>query len=168
MPPDAAPIAGFGALLERFYDKANLHGMWERHRANYAAMIERYHEPLAKMVFDTDIYLKLQSGGYLGRTFTVLLDFMGDPSQANARNYGADYYVVVFPSPDPNAVDPLKMPQIRHTYLHYLLDPMADKHPGAVKRPAALQPHEPGVQLRVKWESTLSGNSGWWSPPRAI
>jgi hypothetical protein len=134
MPPDAVPIAGFGALLERFYDRANLHGIWERHRANYAALIERYHEPLAKMVFDTDIYLKLQSGGYLGRTFTVLLDFMGDPSQANARNYGSDYYVIVFPSPDPNAVDPLKMPQIRHTYLHYLLDPMADKHPSAVKR----------------------------------
>jgi len=134
MPPDAAPIGGFGALLERFYDKADLHGIWERHRANYAALIERYHEPLAKMVFDTDIYLRLQSGGYLGRTFTVLLDFMGDPNQANARNYGADYYVVVFPSSDPNAIDPLKMPQIRHTYLHYLLDPMAEKHPGAVKR----------------------------------
>ena len=35
---------------------------------------------------------------------------------------------MVFPSPDPSAVDPLKMPQIRHTYLHYLLDPMAEKH----------------------------------------
>src|SRR6201998_1607132 len=134
MPPDAAPIGAFGALLERFYDKANLHGVWERHRANYAALIERYHEPLAKMVFDTDIYLKLQSGGYLGRTFTVLLDFMANPNEANARNYGSRDYVFVFPSPDPNAVDPLKMPQIRHTYLHYLLDPMADKHPSAVKR----------------------------------
>jgi tetratricopeptide (TPR) repeat protein len=134
MPPDAVPIAGFGALLEHFYDKADLHSIWERHRANYAALVERYHVPLAKMVFDTDIYLRLQSGGYLGRTFTVLLDFMGDPGQANARNYGADYYVVVFPSPDPTSVDPLKMPQIRHTYLHYLLDPMADKHPAAIKR----------------------------------
>lgn len=134
MPPDAGPIAGFGALLEHFYDKAQLHSIWERHRANYAALVERYHVPLAKMVFDTDIYLKLQSGGYLGRTFTIFLDFMGDPNEANARNYGTDYYVVVFPSPDPSAADPLKMPQIRHTYLHYLLDPMAEKHFSAVKR----------------------------------
>lgn len=134
MPPDAAPLAGFGAQLEKFYEKANLHAIWERHRANYAALVERYHVPLAKMVFDTDIYLKLQSGGYLGRTFTIYLDFMGDPNQANARNYGSDYYVVVFPSPDPNAVDALKMPQIRHTYLHYLLDPMAEKNFSAVKR----------------------------------
>ncbi len=134
LPPDAAPLTGFGTVLEDFYDKAELHSIWERHRANYAALVERYHEPLAKMVFDTDIYLRLQSGGYLGRTFTILLDFMGDPNQANARNYGTDYYVVVFPSPDPNSVDPLKMPQIRHTYLHYLLDPMAEKHFGAIKQ----------------------------------
>jgi len=134
MPPDASPLTAFGALLERFYDKASLHSIWEQHRGDYAAMVARYHVPLQKMVFDTDIYLKLQSGGYLGRTFTIILDFMGDPGEANARNYGADYYVVVFPSPDPNASQPLKMEQIRHTYLHYLLDPMAEKHFTAVKR----------------------------------
>jgi len=134
MPPDAAQIAGFGALLEKFYDKAGLHAIWERHRNNYAALATRYHEPLAKMVFDTEIYLKLQSGGYLGRTFTVYMDFMGDPSQANARNYGSDYDVVVFPSPDPAAGSPLKMDEIRHTFLHYLMDPLAEKHPSAVKR----------------------------------
>ena len=86
MPPDAAPISAFGALLERFYEKAGLHAIWERHRADYAALTLRYHVPLAKMVFDTDIYLKMQSGGYLGRTFTIYLDFLGDPNQANARN----------------------------------------------------------------------------------
>src|SRR6201988_3628744 len=59
---------------------------------------------------------------------------MGDPNEANARNYGADYYVVLFPSPDPTSVDPLKMPQIRHTYLHSLLDPMAEKHFSSIKR----------------------------------
>ncbi len=134
LPPDAVPIAAFSAQLEQFYEKAQLHTIWERHRANYAALVERYHLPLAKMVFDTDIYLRLQSGGYLGRTFTVYLDFMGDPKEANARNYGTDYDVVLFPSPDPNSVNPLKMPQIRHTYLHYLLDPMADKHPSSIKR----------------------------------
>ena len=55
----------------------------------------------------------------------------------NARNYGSDYFVVVFPSPDPTSAAPLKMEQIRHTYLHYLMDPMAEKHYSAVKR---LQP----------------------------
>ena len=132
MPPDAASIVGFAAVLERFYEKAGLHAIWERHRNNYAALTDRYHEPLAKMVFETEIYLKLASAGYLGRTFTVYLDFLGDPAQANARNYGSDYYVVVFPSPD--AASGLKMDQIRHTYLHYLMDPLGEKHFSSMKR----------------------------------
>ena len=156
MPPDAVPIAGFGALLERFYDKVALHSIWESHRANYAALVARYHEPLAKMVFDTDIYLKLQSGGYLGRTFTILLDFMGDPNDANARNYGANYYVVVFPSPDPTTVDPLKMPQIRHTYLHYLLDPMAEKHFTAIKRLEPLLQSVKNAPLEENFKTDIS------------
>ena len=60
MPPDAAPITGFGALLERFYDKAALHSVWEAHRADYAALVARYHVPLQKILFPTDIYLNLQ------------------------------------------------------------------------------------------------------------
>ena len=156
LPPDAQAIGAFGVQLEQFYEKAGLHSIWERHRANYAALIERYHVPLAKMVFDTDIYLKMQSGGYLGRTFTVYLDFMGDPSEANARNYGTDYDVVVFPSPNPNAVDPLKMPQIRHTYLHYLLDPMADKHPSAIKRIEPLLQSVKGAPLEESFKKDIS------------
>jgi Domain of unknown function (DUF4932) len=156
MPPDAAPIAAFGALLERFYDKAQLHSIWERHRANYAALVERYHVPLAKMVFDTDIYLKMQSGGYLGRTFTVYLDFLGDPNQANARNYGTDYYVVVFPSPDPSSATPLKMEEIRHTYLHYLLDPLAEKHFSSIKRIEPLLQSVKRAPLEESFKSDIS------------
>ena len=139
LPPDAGSIAGFGALLERFYDKAGLHSIWERHRNDYQAAIARYHGPLAKMVFDTEIYLKQPSSQYLGRMFTIYLDFMGSPNETDARNYGSDYYVVVFPAPNTNsgAAAPetaLKMEQIRHTFLHYEMDPLAEKHYSAIKR----------------------------------
>ena len=138
LPPDASAIAGFGALLEKFYDKAGLHGVWERHRNDYNALTQRYHEALAKMVFDTEIYLKQPSAQYLGRRFTIYLDFMGSPNETDARNYGADYYVVVFPAPSGSKEAPrasaLKMQQIRHTFLHYEMDPLADKHFAAVKR----------------------------------
>ena len=137
LPPDAAGISSFGALLEKFYDKASLHSIWERHRNEYAAAMRRYHEPLAKMVADTEFYLK-QPSQYLGRRFTVYLDFMGSPNETDARNYGSDYYVVVFPAPNTNAgAEPqsaLKMAQIRHTFLHYELDPLADKHYTSMKR----------------------------------
>jgi hypothetical protein len=156
LPPDAVPIAAFGAVLERFYDKAGLHAIWERHRASYAALVERYHVPLAKMVFDTDIYLKMQSGGYLGRTFTIYLDFLGDPNQANARNYGIDYYVVLFPSPDAGSGAALKMAEIRHTYLHYLLDPLAEKHFSSIKRVEPLLQSVKRAPLEESFKTDIS------------
>jgi tetratricopeptide (TPR) repeat protein len=138
LPPDAGAITAFGTLLEKFYEKAGLHSIWERHRNDYAAAMNRYHEPLAKMVFDTEIYLKQPSSQYLGRRFTIYLDFMGSPNETDARNYGSDYYVIVFPAPNTPSGAPakaaLKMDQIRHTFLHYELDPLADKHYSGIKR----------------------------------
>jgi tetratricopeptide (TPR) repeat protein len=82
------------------------------------------------LTFDTEIYLKMPSAGYLGRQFTVFLDAMGAPGQTNARNYASDYYVVISPS----SGTAIKLQQIRHTYLHYLLDPLALKNGDSFKR----------------------------------
>jgi tetratricopeptide (TPR) repeat protein len=128
--PDASPVVGILPTLQKFYVDGGLHAIWERHLPAYAAFTDRYHAPLAKMLFDTEIYLKVPSAGYLGRDFTVYLDPMGAPGQTNARSYVSDYYVVI----SPGKSTALKMEQIRHTYLHYLLDPLALKYPGATKR----------------------------------
>lgn len=129
LPPDAMLVVGFAKMATAFYEKAGLHGIWQRHREAYARLTDQYHEPLSKMLFDTEIYLRLPSSGYLGRGFTVLMEPMGAPGQVNARNYGSDYYVVITPGGSA-----LKVDQIRHTYLHYLLDPLSLKYPAAVKR----------------------------------
>ena len=134
LPPDADAVASIVPLMKDFYQKIGLHGIWERHHARYTELTEIYHVPLAKMTFDTEIYLKMPSAGYLGRRFTVYLDAMGAPGQTNARNYGSDYYVVISPSPG----TAIKLQQIRHTYLHYLLDPLALKNGGAFGRLEAL------------------------------
>lgn len=156
MPPDASHIAGFGAVLEPFYDQARLHDIWEHHRYDYLQLTNRYHEPLSKMIFDTEIYLKLASAQYLGRTFTVYLDFMGDPNEVNARNYGSDYYVVIFPSPEQTSINALKMEQIRHTYLHYLMDPLADKHYTEIKRLEPLLQSVRRAPLQESFKSDIS------------
>jgi tetratricopeptide (TPR) repeat protein len=130
LPPDAETVAGMVPLMAPFYQKINLHGIWTRHIERYTELTEIYHAPLAKMTFDTEIYLKMPSAGYLGRQFTVYLDAMGAPGQTNARNYAADYYVVISPATD----TAIKMQQIRHTYLHYLLDPLALKNGSSFKR----------------------------------
>jgi tetratricopeptide (TPR) repeat protein len=129
MPPDAVRVLGFVPILKAFYEKAGLHAIWNRYRPAYEGLIERYHEPLSKMMFNTDIYLKLPTAGYLGRQFVVYLEPMGAPGQTNGRVYGTDYFVVISP-----AGASLKMEEIRHTYLHYLLDPLALKRPAAMER----------------------------------
>ncbi len=156
LPPDAGNVAGFGTVLEPFYDRARLHDIWEHHRNDYTELINRYHDPLSKMVFDTEIYLKLASAGYLGRTFTIYLDVMGDPNEVNARNYGLDYYVVIFPSPDPSSATPLKMDQIRHTYLHYLMDPLAEKHFTSMKRLEPLLDSVKTAPLQESFKTDIS------------
>jgi tetratricopeptide (TPR) repeat protein len=130
MPPDAETVAGMVPLMQTFYLKMGLHAIWERHRARYQELTEVYHDPLAKMTFDTEIYLKYPSAGYLGREFTVYLDAMGAPGQTNARNYAANYYVVISPTTGTS----IKLQQIRHTYLHFLLDALALKNGDSFKR----------------------------------
>lgn len=130
LPPDASYVQGIFPLLQKFYQTAAMEQVWQQNKDAYNGLTERYHEPLAKMLFDTEVYLKLPSAGYLGRSFTVYLDPLGASGQTNARNYAADYYVVI----SPGASASLKMDEIRHTYLHYLLDPLALKYPTNAKR----------------------------------
>jgi hypothetical protein len=150
--PDAAAVVGIVPLVQKFYEAAGLHAIWERHHAAYSSLTDQYHQPVAKMLFDTEIYLKLPSAGYLGRGFTVYLDPMGAPSQTNARNYGTDYFVVISPS----VASAPKIEQIRHTYLHYLLDPLAVKYPASLKR---LEPLLESVKTAPMEESFKSDPS---------
>jgi len=152
LPPDASAIAEIVPMIKAFYEKAHLHDIWEHNRARYTALTEVYHDPLAKMTFDTEIYLKLPSAGYLGRQFTIYLDAMAGPGQTNARNYAADYYVVFAPT----SATALKLQQIRHTYLHYLLDPLAMKNGGSFKRLEPLLADISGSPLDDAFKTNIS------------
>ncbi len=129
LPPDAAYVLGLVPLLARFYDAAGLHEIWERHHGEYSALVDRFHGPVSNMLLSTDVYLRMPISGYLGRQFAVLVEPLAAPGQVNSRNYGADYFIVV--SPERGA---LKMDAIRHTYLHFVLDPLMAKRGASMKR----------------------------------
>jgi tetratricopeptide (TPR) repeat protein len=129
LPPDASYVLGFVPLLARFAQAANLHHIWEEHRYQYEELAARFHDPVSKMILSTDLYLRLPRSGYVGRSFTVYLEPMAAPGLVNARNYGADYFMVVTP-----AGNALPIEQMRHTYLHFILDPMLLKRAGALER----------------------------------
>jgi hypothetical protein len=130
MPPDSTHVLGFVPLLKQYYTAANLHSIWLRHQAEYLGLIDRYHEPVAHMITSTDTYLKMPLAGYAGRSFTVYLEPMSAPGQVNSRNYLQDYYYVVI-SP---SGDNIHMEALRHTYLHFVLDPLIAKRATALER----------------------------------
>lgn len=130
LPPDAYEVLGFIPLLKNFYDAVHLHGIWLKHAADYEKLIDRVHDPVADMVLKTDYYLKLPESSYLGRRYLVYVEPMGAPSQVNARNFGSDYYLVITPS----ASGVTRLEQIRHTYLHFILDTLVHNRANSIKR----------------------------------
>jgi hypothetical protein len=149
LPPDASGVLGLVPLLDKFYSDVAIHQIWQSHAQAYADVEARYRDALAKMIQDTELYLRLPSGSYLGRTFTIYLEPMGAPSEINARSYGNDYFVVITPGTKTS----LKMDQIHHAYLHYLLDPMVGRYAGNL---AALEPVLDAVKLSPMDESFKS------------
>ena len=149
LPPDAGGVLGIVPLLVKFYAAANIHEIWESHAAAYPQLMARYHDAFVKMIRDTELYLRLPSGSYLGRTFTIYVEVMGAPSEINARSYGDNYYVVIAPGSNAS----VKMEPIRHAYLHYLLDPTVGKYAANL---AALDPLLDALKLAPMEESFKS------------
>ena len=129
MPPDSTQVEGIVPLLQSFVRTAQLHVIWVENHAAYDAAVAQLHDPLTKMIVDTNIYLKMPASTYDGRRFLVVLEPMLSPAETNARVYGADYVVVVSPS---NGKIPME--QVRHTYLHYELEPLLYQRAGAMDR----------------------------------
>jgi tetratricopeptide (TPR) repeat protein len=93
------------------------------------------------MVLGTDVYLHLPVNSDDSRRFLVLLEPMLSPAAVNARIYGSDFIVVASPSGNPPGS--VRMDQIRHTYLHYAIEPLVYSRTTAVQR---LQPLLKSVQ----------------------
>ena len=134
MPPDAAYVLGFVPVLKEYYQAANLHSIWLKHQPQYSALIDQFHNPVAQMITSTDNFLRMPTSGYSGRSFTVYFEPMAAPGQVNSRNYLQDFYYLVI-SP---AGDNIHMEALRHTYLHFVLDPLIAKRATALDRLAPI------------------------------
>lgn len=130
LPPDAGYVLGFVSLLTEYYNTAKLHSIWLKHQPEYLGLIDHFHTPVSQMINDTDNYLRMPMSGFAGRSFTVYFEPMATPGQVNSRNYLQDfYYLVVSP-----AGDAIHMDAIRHTYLHFVLDPLIAKRATSLDR----------------------------------
>lgn len=135
VPPDVLPLEGLSTLLSSFYREADIETLWNRSQPAFDRIIERYHEPVSQAVLRVNGYLRNETSGFLGRRFQIYIDLLGAPNQVQTRSYGNDYFVVVTPSID------LKTNDIRHGYLHYLIDPLATKFSVDVLKKRGLSDH---------------------------
>ena len=136
LPPDSTQVVNILPLLRTFAEQVHLNAIWFKYHPEYNALVDLVHDPLTRMILNTNIYLKMPASSYDGRRFLVLLEPMLSPSATNARIYANDYIVVTSPANDPPGT--VKMEQIRHTYLHYEVEPLVYSRATAMNRMAPL------------------------------
>ena len=135
LPPDSTQVVNILPLLRTFNQTIELHTLWVKYRPQYEELVALVHDPLTHIILTTNRYLNLPVSGYDGRRFLVLLEPMLAPAATNARIYGSDYIVVTSPSADPKGS--IRLDQVRHTYLHYVIEPLIYSRASAMDR---LQP----------------------------
>lgn len=133
LPPDATDVLDLLPLLRRFYDDANVGDVWNEYRPVYEKAVDDYSPAIRRVMSGIDSYFRLPQQ-YLGRQLFIYPEVLAAAGQTHARNYLDNYYIVV------NLDVATQTDDIRHTYLHYVLDPLVSKYGGAVRRLDGLLP----------------------------
>ena len=133
MPPDARSVVELTRLLEKFYAEARVESIWSRYKHLHDRAILDYRPSINRMIMATEGYLRMRSGDYQGRQLVFVPDYLVPPNTFNARTYQSSYYFLFSPSSSP------KISEIRHQFLHFLLDPFAARYPLPVEQRKALR-----------------------------
>ncbi|MGA2049884.1 MAG: hypothetical protein ABSG96_19465 [Terracidiphilus sp.] len=150
MPPDSTQVVEIVPLLKDFVAAVDLHGIWLAVHSTYDKERERLHDPLSKMIVETNLYLKMPASTAYGMRFLVVIEPLLSPSVVNARIYGTDFIVVVSP------VDgKIRMNDIRHTYLHYVIEPLLNQRANAIDRaePILKEVRDAPMEFRYRSET---------------
>lgn len=154
LPPDSLQVVEVLPLLRTFAETMHLDALWFEHRPEYERFVDRIHDPMTKMVLGTNIYLHIPDSGYEGRRFMVLLEPMLSPGETNARYNGVDSVVVVSPAAQPPNSVPMDL--IRHTYLHFTVEPLVYARSNAMDRLMPLLKPVQDAPLEFEYKSDIS------------
>jgi hypothetical protein len=121
LPPEALTLDGFNAILAKFYSEAKLGEIWKFYQPDYERGVASLRAPVSNLVFTVSNYLREIVRPSSGRTFSVYVEPLAG-AKTIFKTFGDRYALVVTPGADP------PMDDIRHAFLHYLLDPMAIRY----------------------------------------
>ncbi|MGA9584078.1 MAG: hypothetical protein WBQ95_02060 [Terracidiphilus sp.] len=148
MPPDSTQVVEIVPLLRDFVQAVDLHGIWLAAHHTYDEETDRLHDPLSKMIVSTNLYLKMPATTYEGRRFVVVIEPLLSPKLVNARVYGTDYVIVVSPV---NGTIPMN--DVRHTYLHYIIEPLLYSRSNAIDRMQPILKEVKDAPLEFRYRS---------------
>ena len=161
IPSEALQVLGFELLVEEVYQQARLGELWKHYEAEYAEDLIGY-RPVVKEVAEESLrYFRIAPRISMDRKIIFIPDLLNARGVVNARNLEHVYYIIV--GPTYAAVENRR--QVQHEYLHYLIDPMIQKHGRAllrhrdllevVRRQPALKPEYHDSFLLVVAESLV-------------
>jgi hypothetical protein len=159
LPPEVRGMNELAPLLATFYKEAHIAELWQQAQPEIDKYLDRYHQGVSEAVLQVNSYLRQTTSGFKGRRFQVYIELLAPPNQIQTRSYDEGYTIVVTPSPEPRIFD------VRHAYLHYLLDPTALRYKDIVsrkepimdqaRRAPALDPAVKNDILRLTTESLI-------------
>ncbi len=114
-------------MLADFYREANLDARWRRLYSEHQSALERYQKSVAQIVTVTNGYLREVVRPSRTLTFTVYVEpLIGN--RTIASNTGDQYAIVA------GSTSEIPEDDIRHAYLHFLLDPIALRNREAIEK----------------------------------
>lgn len=125
LPPAAAGVQDVVPLLREFWDQAHLDAVWDRVQPGYAAALLQDAALVRKTVGQVNAFFRIPQA-YETRQFFIFPDAQIAAGEGDALSYQDNYYLVV------NLRLAGQLSAIRHTYLHFVLDPLVAQNPAAV------------------------------------
>jgi tetratricopeptide repeat protein len=131
LPPEALTLDGFNTVLANFYEEAKLADYWRNYQPSYQRAVQVFQEPVSNTIFTATNYLReiIPSGS--PRTFSVYVEPLAG-TKTIFKTFGDHYTMVIRPTAN------TPMDDVRHAYLHFLLDPMAIRYRVQASRAAPL------------------------------
>ncbi len=131
-PPSVEPLNDLPPLLSAFYKEAHLEELWRELQPDYDNFLDQIGPPVSRALVSADGYLRGSTATYLGHRFLVWAEPLGAPNTVMTFGYMDDENLVVTPAVEIPGFD------IRHAYLHYVLDPITNKYSADLQKLAAL------------------------------
>jgi tetratricopeptide (TPR) repeat protein len=131
LPPEALTLDGFNAVMANFYTEAKLADYWKNYQLSYERAVEALRGPVSNTVYTASNYLREIIRSNSPRSFSVYVDPLAG-TKTTFKTFGDQYTMVIRPTAN------MTMDDVRHAFLHFLLDPMAIRYRAQASKAAPL------------------------------